>query len=147
MVKKEWSEPELRDKAAYYCAVAEHCEQDVRTKLFQWGAASAAADRIIDYLYDNNYLNTARYCNAFVHDKLLYQGWGKIKMRVMLQAKRLPTSDIDTALNNIDEIEYNRILRKVMEKKKGATPEEVTHFCLSRGFSYSEINNLQHEES
>lgn len=147
MVKKEWSEPELRDKVTHYCAIAEHCEQDVRTKLYQWGTAAAAADRIIDYLYDNNYLNTARYCAAFVHDKLLYQGWGKIKIRVMLQARHLPNSDIENALNTIDEIEYNRVLRKVMNKKKGATPEEVTRFCLSRGFSYSEINNLQHEES
>lgn len=147
MVKKEWSEPELRDKAAYYCATAEHCEQDVRTKLYLWKTQPDVADRIIDYLYDNNYLNTTRYCQAFVHDKLLYQGWGKIKIRVMLQAKRLPNSDIDAALNSIDEIEYNRILRKVINKKKGATPEEVTRFCLSHGFSYAEITTLRDEES
>lgn len=139
MVKKEWSEPELTGKAEYYCAVAERCEQDVRTKLFQWGASSAAADRIVDHLLDANFLNTSRYCHAFVHDKLLYQGWGKIKMRSMLFAKHLPSSDIDEAMDSVDEIEYNRVFRKVMEKKKGATPEEVTRFCLSRGFEFDLI--------
>lgn len=139
MAKTDLSPQELRAKAELYCARAEHCEQDVRTKLRAWGSSTALADTIIDHLLDNNYLNPARYCRAFVHDKLLYQGWGRIKMRSMLHAHGLPTSDIDQALAAIDEDEYLAVLRRVARKKESATREQQIRFLLQRGFEYSLI--------
>lgn len=128
-----------QSKAARYCAGAEHCESEVREKFFQWGTPGAYADKIVDYLYEHDYLNTKRYCEAYTHDKLLYQGWGRVKIRMMLQGKKLPAADIREALENIDKKEYLRVLEKVKSKKKNATPEEVARYCLQRGFEYAEI--------
>lgn len=132
---------ELQSKAEAYCAQAEHCVSEMRDKLRVWGATSAQADEVIECLIDEKYIDEARYCRAFVHDKLLYQGWGRMKMRAALQAKHLPSTYIAAALEDIDETEYFRILEKVIQKKKGS-PEQVIRFCMQRGFALNEIKHL-----
>ncbi len=108
---------EFRSRAEAYCARAEHCADEVRTKLHAWGCPSEYIDSILDHLYDSHFLDDARYCHAFAHDKLLYQSWGKVKIQAHLQAHRLPPSAIQEALNSIDEIEYNRILHSLISQK------------------------------
>ena len=141
MEKREWSMAELQSKAEAYCAQAEHCVSEMRDKLRVWGATSAQTDEVIERLTDEKYIDEARYCRAFVHDKLLYQSWGRMKMRAALQAKHLPSAYISAALEDIDESEYFRILEKVVRKKKGS-PEQVIRFCLQRGFAMDEIRRL-----
>ena len=109
MVNREWSLDELRSKAEAYCVRAEHCCAEVQIKLQQWGATEAQQQIILDDLQQNHYIDHARYCQAFAHDKLLYQGWGKMKIRAALCARRLSDSEIEKALDSIDKIEYNRI--------------------------------------
>ena len=132
---------ELQSKAEAYCAQAEHCVSEMRDKLRVWGATSAQADEVTERLIEDKYIDEARYCRAFVHDKLLYQGWGRMKMRAALQAKHLPSAYISAALEDIDETEYFRILEKVIQKKKGS-PEQVIRFCMQRGFAFDEIRRF-----
>lgn len=135
MEKTALSKDEYRNKAARYCAAAEHCESEVREKLRQWGAEAKNTDEIVDFLIDNNYINEERYARAFAHDKLRYNGWGKMKIRYMLMGKRISRSAIEAALAALDENEYEEVLRKVAEKKKGASPMELARFLRQRGFS------------
>ena len=146
MVKHEWSLADLRSKAEFYCATAEHCYYEVRLKLQQWGATDEQIEHIVAHLQKEHFVDEQRYCNAFVHDKLLYQGWGRMKLRAGLQAKHLPNSAIDFALENIDESDYFRILNHVIISKrrtiKSSDPqarEKLIRFCLQRGFTYEEI--------
>ncbi len=146
MANKEWSPAELKFKAEAYCAAAERCEYDVRLKLRQWNCISVAADEIVDFLYSEGFLSNERYCRAFVHDKLLYQGWGRVKMEYALRMKHLPAAAIRSALDSIDEIEYFRILNHLIESKKKSFPEQsedagnsLFRFLLQRGFTADEI--------
>lgn len=139
MEKTELSPAELLNRAERYCAGVEHCTSEVREKLRQWGASRQQSKQIIDKLIDNRYIDDQRYANAFVHDKLLYQGWGRIKLRAGLYAKHIPEEAISHALETIDESDYNRIFDKVKSKKKGATREQMARFLLSRGFEYEMI--------
>lgn len=132
---------ELQSKAEAYCAHAEHCTSEIMEKMRVWGATSVQAEQVTERLIDEKYIDETRYCRAFVHDKLLYQGWGRVKMRAALQAKRLPSACIAAALEDIDETEYFRVLEKVIQKKKGS-PEQVMRFCLQRGFTLSETKHL-----
>ena len=147
MVNREWSLEQLVAKAEAYCAAAEHCCYDVRLKLQQWGATSTQVEKIIARLQDADFLNEQRYCHAFVHDKLLYQGWGRMKMRAQLQAKRLPTQAIEQALAEMNENAYLEVLEKVLTSKKrtlkSSDPqlrEKLIRFCMQRGFTYEEIS-------
>ncbi len=140
---------ELLYKAASYCSRAEHCESEVRSKLTAWGVESEAEqDTIIDYLLAENYLSEERYAQAFVHDKLIYQGWGRLKLQAALRQKRITSKVIQAALEEINEEEYLQILKTLLDKKAKSlrskkTTEEtrmaVIRFGLSRGFTYDEI--------
>ena len=139
MENREYSLQELTSRAENYCARAEHCASDLRTKILAWGGTPAQAETIISHLYDYHYLDDARYCRAYTHDKLLYQHWGKVKIRAMLQARQLPSSEILSALQSIDETDYNRILLALLATKKNATREAKIRFLLQRGFEYATI--------
>lgn len=149
MVKHEWSLADLRNKAENYCASAEHCIWDVRQKLRQWGATNEDTESIIAHLQAERFVDELRYCQAFVHDKLLYQGWGRMKMRAQLQAKHLSTAAVEQALNEIDRDTYMSVLTRVLATKKrsikSADPqarEKLIRFAMQRGFTYDEINGI-----
>lgn len=142
MANREWSMAELQSKAEAYCAAAEHCVYDVQTKLRQWDATPEQSEQIVNRLCDAKYIDEARYCHAFAHDKLQYQGWGRMKIRAALQARHLPADCIRIALEDIDETEYFCILERVIKQKKNARPEQVIRFCLQRGFTLGEIRRF-----
>ena len=135
-------------KAAKYCSQSEHCAYDVKQKLFQWGCTEQnEQSQIIEYLTKEKYIDEERYCKAFVHDKLLYQGWGRIKLRMALKEKCLQESKIDAALDTIDEEQYMCMLSRLIEQKKRQTKGEceqqkLLRFALSRGFTYDEISKI-----
>lgn len=135
----------LRQKATAYCAIAERCEAEVQDKLVTWGAEDEKLiSAIVTYLEENNFLSPSRYCAAYVHDKLLYQGWGKRKIEMMLRQKHLPQSHIKDALEAINEEQYDQVLEQLLQKKARSLKKEtgnvfrmkLLRYALSRGFDY-----------
>ena len=148
MANHEWSLEQLRAKAEAYCAVAERCCYDIRLKLQQWGAIAEQTDKIVTHLQTAHFVDEQRYCHAFAHDKLLYQGWGRMKIRAGLQAKHLPSDAIARAIEDIDEQAYQEVLQKIIVSKKRSLKssdpqvrEKLIRFCLQRGFTYEEISD------
>ena len=139
MANHELSKAEWLDKSEAYCARSEHCAADVKRKLFAWGAPADLFDEIEEILYSRDFLNDARFCRAYVHDKVAYQSWGRMKIQAGLQALQLPSSDIREALSEIDEEEYETNLRNLVAQRKGDSEEKRIRFLLQRGFTYEEI--------
>lgn len=139
MERIDLSEREWLNKAQAYCAKAEHCASQVRRKLTEWGADNAPIERIISRLEADGFISSKRFCRAFAHDKLLYQGWGRYKIAMALRQFLLPEEDISSALENLDSDDYQRVLRKVAAQKKSASKDQLTRFLLQRGFTYEEI--------
>lgn len=149
MAKKEWSMVQLIAKVEAYCASGEHCISDVRYRLNQWEVSDEHVDEIITHLMHNKYIDEVRYCHAFVHDKVAYQGWGRMKIRAYLCAKHLPSDAIDQALSNMDENEYRTTLNRVIASKQRSLKssdslarEKLIRFCMQRGFTYEEIKQV-----
>ena len=138
MANRELSKAEWLDKAQAYCARAEHCAADVRRKLFEWGAPADLFDEIEENLYSNDFLNDARFCRAYVHDKVEYQAWGRLKIKAGLQALHLPESAIREALENIDEIKYFANHRNLISQRAADSEEKRLRFLLQRGFTYDD---------
>ncbi len=146
MEQKEEQYSTLRQKAATYCSLAEHCESEVRDKLIDWGADNEECiSQIINYLIENNFISPTRYCRAYAHDKLIYQGWGKRKIEMMLRQKQLPPQNIREALNAINNEQYRDILLSLLQKKARSLKREtgdilqtkLLRFAASRGFDYA----------
>ena len=155
---------------AALCSVSEHCESEIREKLQKVAMPAHDIQRLIDELYDDGYLDTARYCRAFSRDKLRFAHWGRIKIQQALRMKGLPDSDIRLALNALDEElgdEYQRILQETLDQKarslglsladddnddyddddcepsdRYARRQKLIRFAASRGFTMDEILGL-----
>lgn len=122
--KRIKSEQELRLLSERYCAGCEHSVYQVETKLSEWGVESkAVADRIISCLIKENYIDELRFARAVVHDKLLFNKWGRIKIRFYLKNQHIDESTINTAMELIDETEYLEILKSVVANKSRSLKE------------------------
>ena len=150
MGKRELSKAEWLAKAEAYCARAEHCAADVRRKLFEWQAPANLFDEIEENLYANDFINDSRFCHAYVHDKVEYQAWGRLKIKAGLQALQLPDSAIREALDSIDEAKYFDNLRHLIEQHSSASSaktdeysDKLLRFLLQRGFTYEEIKKCR----
>lgn len=141
METKEYSQQELLAKAEQYCARAEHSESEVRAKLSAW-SSHCEQNTIIEQLRANNYINDRRYAQAYCHDKLLYQGWGRRKIEMMLHSKHIEKSAIEEAIENIDKNEYFAVLKKVASTRAKMPRETTMRFLMQRGFAYDEVTKV-----
>lgn len=139
MAKQELSKREWLDKAEAYCAKSEHCAADVRRKLYEWSAPADLFDGIEESLYKNDFLNDARFCRAYVHDKVAFQSWGRLKIQAGLRALGLPESEIRKSIDEIDEKTYLANLRALMTSRQGDPEEKRLRFLAQRGFTFEEI--------
>lgn len=153
MKNQEWSPAELKTKIEAYCAAAEHCEMEARMRLRQWKCDSQNEDEIIDYLIAENFISDERYAKAFVHDKLLYQGWGRVKIAYMLRGKKIAFDIIQSAIQTIDDVEYSRILNRLISQRlpqkqlssiDKSTLDSLYRFLMQRGFTLDEIKSAIH---
>lgn len=123
------------------CVKCEQCEHDLREKMRRKGASTADADYVIDYLYDHNFLNEGRYARAYTLDKLRFNGWGRVKIRMMLASKRLGREAVAEAMEAIEEEEYSDILGRVVKAKArgldladAVVRQKLLKSVYSRGF-------------
>ena len=56
----------ILEKIQSYCQYQERCIKEVRNKLFSLKATNKTADKILQSLIDNDYLNEDRYAKMFI---------------------------------------------------------------------------------
>lgn len=146
-MKNECTVEEARLKAEAYCAMSEHCTDDVCRKLEQWGAPLAAYDSILEHLKKEKYVDDARYAIAFVKDKYRFNQWGRMKIVQALRLKQIASVEINQALEEIDDTEYSDILMSVIRRKlptiKAVNDYErkgkLVRFAAGRGYEVEKI--------
>ena len=116
-MKRRPTAEEMLVKMAGLCAAAEQCVADVRSKILKQGFSMAEAEKMIDYLQRNKYLDDARYARAYAVDKVRFSGWGRMKVRMGLRSKGMGESVIAQALEYIPDTDYQEALWKVMGAK------------------------------
>ena len=104
-------------RMADLCARSERCSSEIREKLRKLMLPASMADEIIDYLEENRYIDNLRFAKAFARDKVRFSGWGRNKIRMALAVKRISSSEVSEALDEIDEDEYLLALAKAAEAK------------------------------
>ena len=143
---KELTEKEAYNKAAMYCSRSEHCPSEVCDKLYQWGVSDKEVhQRIVSRLLEENYINEARFCQAFVHDKFHFNHWGRQKIAMYLSQKKLPSSLRHETLEEIGDDDSFQAARALMSHKlrslKANSPYELyaklMRFASSRGIEIS----------
>ena len=146
-MKNPLSPGEALNKAAAYCTLCERCISEVSAKLTTWGVPYAVQEEIITRLTNEKFIDEARYCRAFVNDKVRFNRWGRLKITAALREKRLPQEYIKEAMENIDEDAYQQSLQETIDIKrrelKGkddfATQQKIIRHAASRGYEPSLI--------
>jgi regulatory protein len=138
------------EKLRQYCACQERCTFDIEIKMKQWKVRPALAAGIIKKLEEENFLNEERFARAFAGGKFRMKKWGRNKIIAALRAKKISGPAIQNALEDIDEQEYLKVLKKLIAEKKEklsepesiAAKNKIYNFAISRGFESPLI--LQH---
>lgn len=144
---KEYTENELRNKAEVYCLAAERCPAEVEAKLQQWGASPEVSAHILEHLQKERFVDTARFCRAFVRDKYRFNQWGRMKIIQALRMKQLSSEEITAGLEAIDPEEYRSILQKLLRQKARSISARndyernarLIRFAAGKGFVMNEI--------
>ena len=135
------------EKAKRYCAAQEHCQFDVRRKLFAWFIEEEKAEWIIGELICEGYINEERFARAFARGKFNIKSWGKQKIIMELKKRNISDYCIKKALSEINEENYtNRlsdIAKKWLDKHKGETAiakkQKLFRYLASKGYQMDEI--------
>lgn len=137
-------------RAAALCSSQELCSSHIREKLYSWNVSVEHADRIIDLLKKEKFLDDARYANSYVRDKFRFNCWGKIKLTVMLRQKDIPPHIIDEAIEQIDPELYFQTCARLISEKSASLEEtnqfrrkgKLFRFALQRGFESDLIHRI-----
>ena len=130
------------NRAAALCARSEQAPGDVREKLLRWGLSSADATQVLRQLTEQGFLDEQRFARAFVKDRFVFNGWGRIKIAHQLRQKGVSAEFIDEAMTAIDEDHYRERLlellqskwRTVKDRERRAAWAAMMRFAASRGF-------------
>ena len=144
----------IRAKIEMYCSRAEQCAFAVRKKLQQWHVPVQDADKIVEELEAEGFIDESRFATAFAHDRLKFGKCGRNKIRYELYQKHIADKHVAEAMQSLEEQLYADTLHSVAQTKlralKALAPDEqrrkLTAFLLSRGFEtdliYKEINRV-----
>lgn len=138
------------------CARREYCLSDIREKVRKALDSEDEASDVLDALLKDGFVSDARYASAFAREKASISGWGPVKIRYALSAKRISREIIDSALEAVDENTADSRLRRLLDTKwKSLTsgcrtaPEDaklkLIRFALGRGYSYEQLQPLLKE--
>ena len=130
-----------------FCARAEKTESDARRLMRGWGLTEQDAEKVLDRLVRERFIDDARYAEAFVREKLRLSGWGEYKIRTALQRKEIRRETIDAALAQADRSDMGeRLARQLARKARTArytTPYELktklVRYGLSLGYDYETV--------
>jgi regulatory protein len=129
-------------RARKYCAYQERSQQEVRDKVYSFGLHKKDVENIIAELIVSGFLKEERFANAFAGGKFRTKGWGRIKIKQALLQKRVSENLVRQALREIDERDYVKQLKKIIEEKSKQVHEKnrwkknskVAQYVIGRGF-------------
>ena len=137
-------------KAMTLCSHREYCTEDIRIKLRSWGVTEEDTEKIIVALIKENFINEARYSEAFVKDKFRYNKWGRVKIAAHLKAKSIPGEMIRSALDTIDDEFYRNTLKELIASHRKSVKAKnqydlkgkLLRYGLSKGFESSLLYDI-----
>lgn len=134
------------DRMRNLCSRREYCKADIMKKaLAALDGDRDSAEKVIEVLVNEKYIDELRYASAFARDKASLAGWGGTKIRYMLSSKGVPRDVIDRALEEIDDEKAKTRLEKLLENKFRSLKDDpqcrlkMLRFGLGRGYSYEEV--------
>ncbi len=122
--KKKLSPTEAKQKIYRYCAYQERSHKEVRDKLYEYGLYRDEVEELLAALITEGFLNEERFAKAFAGGKFRMQRWGRIKILNELEARGLTSNCIKIGMKEIEDADYIKTLREILERKLNQLDEE-----------------------
>lgn len=142
--KQNLTKEQALQKLRHYCAWQDRCHDEVKTKAYSLGLKKPEVEEALAVLIGEDFLNEERFAKKFAGGKFRMKQWGRVKIKQALKQKRISAYCISAAMQEIDEAEYEKIIRLLARKKwdsvKGAGANhfvkmsKTRDFLLQRGF-------------
>lgn len=139
----------ILSKLQALCVKREYCSYDIAQKaqklLKDEPNPEDKLQAMVDSLVEDGFVSDLRYSSAYAREKSSINGWGPLKIRTALLAKRIERSVIDEALGEVDDDRAQEKLRKVLQNKWRSLSEDpqgklkLIRFALSRGYDYDSV--------
>lgn len=134
-----------RDEAllamADLCARSEQCSFEITRKLSKKGLSRDDIEFVVSELNERGFIDDMRYARSFSRDKVRFSAWGRMKIRMALIAKHIPSFIISEALNCIDSDDYAAAVQRAARSKAPSLDLSLYddrlrlyRFLISRGF-------------
>lgn len=117
-------------KIQRFCAYQERCHQEVDQKLRTYGLKEEDRGQIIISLIESNFLNEERFALHYARSKWQQLHWGKSRILLELQRRKISPYLQKIAIEQIDPEEYLDKLERWLDKKKNAatgSSQEISH--------------------
>jgi len=129
-------------KIQYFCSYQERCIRDTEEKLKDWAVQKKLIPSIISQLQKEGYINEERFAKVYAGGKFRINRWGRQKIEFELKLKRIPEDLIQKGLEEINEEDYQQVLRDlILKKQKEIKPEKdlnirekIITFVQGKGF-------------
>jgi regulatory protein len=129
------------EKLRTICSRQEKCPSDIINLLKRWDIASDQHKQIIERLKAEKFIDEQRYASAFARDKVKFDHWGMIKIRMMLRQKGIDNLITEEVLKEINRDDYRAMIGNELKKKrkslKGTSWEiwaKLARYGASRGY-------------
>ena len=136
----------MLDRLQAQCVKREYCRSDIfRKALTAFDGDKDAAERLVESLVEDRFVDDSRYAAAFAREKARLSGWGAVKISFALTAKGISKAVVSEALKEVDPDEADNRMVSVLEAKyralKGDPQEKfkLIKFGLTRGYEYEKI--------
>ena len=153
MQKKILTKEQALQKLRQYCAYQERSHSEVQQKLYELGIRKQDHDEILSTLIEEDYLNEERFAKAFAGGKFRMKDWGRKKIFYALKEKRVSEYSIKQAMKEIDEEDYWKNLKELVEEKYGTLKDEqhlvrkkkTIDYMLQKGYEFDLVTNAVNE--
>ena len=150
-MKEVYSIKEAINKMEHYCAYQERCHTEVEQKLRSLKMDTEETSIIISHLIQANFLDESRFACSFARGKHRIKHWGRVRIINELKFRHITTYNINLALKEIAEVEYEETFQNLANKTWENSSEtnalkKRKKFCdylLRKGFE----SNLVYEKA
>lgn len=139
----------ILSKIEAMCSKREYCKAEIYGKILKYTEEdSEAAAQIMESLVSDKFVDDYRYAAAFAREKSSISGWGPVKIRFALKAKKVESGAIDAAFGDVDPGKADDRMRKLLEAKwktLDGDPQgklKLIRFALGRGYEYDQVKSL-----
>ena len=119
------------------CARSEKCSGDALRLMRGWGGSDADAQKVLQRLVSERFIDDSRYAAAFVREKINLSGWGAYKITTALRRKGIEGATIAAVMSENGDVDMSERLMQLLERKVRTTKAKDSTDLRAKLFRYA----------